>query len=208
MKKYLDSVLDILERAVAQAGSKKELAEQAGISPVTLGRWLNKSRVPNSDELGRIFDLLGVTLQEPSYPKDEFIMVPLLNTVVGAGASLLTDAEIVENCLFRRDFFVNQKIHTSDPVMMLVDGDSMEPFIKKGDTLLIDQKDTTLKDNNIYVVRLDNELMVKRAMRVPKAWRLCSLNPERPHIDIFDNDESNGDLFKVYGRVRWFGRVV
>ena len=92
--------------------------------------------------------------------------------------------------------------------MMLVDGDSMEPFIKKGDTLLIDQKDTTLKDNNIYVVRLDNELMVKRAMRVPKAWRLCSLNPERPHIDIFDNDESNGDLFKVYGRVRWFGRVV
>ena len=52
---------------------------------------------------------------------------------------------------------------------------------------------------------LGEALMVKRLAKIPNGWRLCSENRERRDVDVQGDDL---DTFRVYGRVRWFGRVV
>ena len=84
---------------------------------------------------------------------------------------------------------------------------SMEPLIREGDTILVDEseKGKELRDGHIFVVGLSDALMVKRLAKIPSGWRLCSENKERPDIDVQGDDFNT---FRVYGRVRWFGRVV
>ena len=107
---------------------------------------------------------------------------------------------------FRTDFLTRVHINPDKSVMLLVRGDSMEPLIRDGDTVLVDQSKNLPEDGFIYLVTLDEALMIKRLQRIPNGWRLRSENPDRGYIDIEGDDQLN--MFRVHGRVRWFGRVL
>ena len=49
------------------------------------------------------------------------------------------------------------------------------------------------------------ELLVKRVQRTPRGWLLKSENRDFSDIVVEGPDL---ETFRVYGRVRWFGRVV
>lgn len=52
--------LDNLRKSVKESGkSQKELAADAGITPVTLNRWLQGKREPREEELNRLLAVLG-----------------------------------------------------------------------------------------------------------------------------------------------------
>lgn len=52
--------LDNLRKSVKKSGkSQKELAADAGITPVTLNRWLQGKREPREEELNRLLAVLG-----------------------------------------------------------------------------------------------------------------------------------------------------
>jgi phage repressor protein C with HTH and peptisase S24 domain len=87
---------------------------------------------------------------------------------------------------------------------MDVVGDSMEPTICNGDTLLVDKSDTELKDGHIYVVTLFDELRVKRIAKALKFISLISDNKKYPDVPVYASDM---DQMKVHGRVRWSGRI-
>ena len=106
---------------------------------------------------------------------------------------------------FRRDFLEYEHLLTADLIMMDVMGDSMEPLIREGDTILVDQTDNTPVDGKIYVLRIEDALMVKRMEKIPGGWRVKSDNPERGFYDLRGEEL---DMMHVFGRVRWFGRVV
>jgi phage repressor protein C with HTH and peptisase S24 domain len=88
---------------------------------------------------------------------------------------------------------------------MDVRGDSMEPLLKDGDTLLVDQSDTEIMDGRIYVVTLGDELRVKRIQKGFKGYVLRSENTRYADITIEGDDL---DAFKVHGRVRWVGKML
>lgn len=205
-----ENLLNDIEALASRMGRRADLLKRITDNPDAVKskfyKFLNKQSVPQGDTLVEWLDKLGFTIVPPDEKMDEYIMVPKVSAVAGAGASLQTEGRVTGLYAFRREFFEREKISTKNPAMMLVEGDSMEPFIRQGDTILIDQTENTLRNNEIFVARIDEELMVKRAIKIPRGWRLCSLNPERPDIDILDGDESID--FQVYGRVRWFGRVV
>ena len=142
-------------------------------------------------------------------PPDErlsgFELVPRVKAVAGAGESLVTEDGIAGMYAFRREFL--EKIHVSakDAVMMYVSGDSMTPLICDGDTLLFDSRDTEPREGYIYVCSFGESLMVKRLQQIPGGWQLCSENARYSAIPIQGDDL---DQFRVYGRVRWFGRII
>ena len=69
----------------------------------------------------------------------QFELVPRVRAVAGAGESLETDDHIDGYYAFRDDFFRKNSIHPKKCAMLLVRGDSMEPLIRDGDFILVDQ---------------------------------------------------------------------
>ena len=75
----------------------------------------------------------------------------------------------------------------------------MEPTINSNDTLLINTADTKPVDGNMYVIRQDDLLWVKRVQIQPNGtWLLISDNSAYPPMLISKDELLN---FEVLGRV-------
>ena len=87
-----------------------------------------------------------------------------------------------------------------------VEGDSMAPTLNAGDDILVDLGDSSqrLRDG-IYVLRIDDAVVVKRLALNPTGRRLTvqSDNPAYP-----DWPDCSLDDIKVIGRVIWSGRRI
>lgn len=84
-----------------------------------------------------------------------------------------------------------------------VAGDSMEPTLRNGDDILVDRDAIEIRTGGIYVLRLDDLLMVKRLLRDQRGLVVHSDNPAHPEVVGFDP----GTL-QVIGRVLWCGRKL
>ena len=116
------------------------------------------------------------------------------------------DQTIVEQMPFQ-DRWLRQQLGRSADQMVLVsvEGDSMEPTLEENDLLLIDRQQTEFAREGIYVIRLDDMLMVKRLQRQPKGLiQIISDNFNYPPITLSDDC---GESFGILGKAIWFGRV-
>ena len=189
-----------------------DLAKRAGVPQSTLSMFLSGARSGMQlASVGKIIDAIGAELVLPKEtevmetPLRDYIFVPKVTAVAGAGASFEVDDTTTGLYAFRREFLNREHIHTTNLVMRQVRGDSMEPLIREGDTVLVDQTDTTPEDGKIYVLRIDDALMVKRMEKIPGGWKVKSDNPERGCYDLRGEEL---DSMYIFGRVRWFGRVL
>lgn len=197
--------MEILRNARDKAGNVAKLAEATGVNPVTLGRWFTGERKPTVAEIGKVFDQLGVTLSEPGIDPIEYEIIPKVEAKAGAGSSLITDGAVQGYYAFRRNFLSRVGIHAKQSIMLDVMGDSMQPLIMNGDTILVDRSQTSPQDGKIFLVGFGDELLVKRLQRTPRGWLLVSQNPDYASLPV---EGADLDCFRIYGRVRWFGRVV
>jgi len=86
-----------------------------------------------------------------------------------------------------------------------VSGDSMEPTLYKGDHVLVDLSNKAIAQHGLFVLRLDESLMVKRVQKLfaTGTVRIISDNPK------YDAEEISEDgRLDVIGRVVWIGRNV
>lgn len=84
-----------------------------------------------------------------------------------------------------------------------VAGDSMEPTLYDGDDILVDRDSVAIRSGGIYVLRLDDLLMVKRLLRDERGLVVHSDNPN--HAAIVDFDPAT---LQLIGRVLWCGRKL
>ena len=186
-------------------GNVAEAAKAWGVKNDNLHKWLRGDRSPKLELIGPVLDKLGFSLAKQGCDHDGFDLVPKVAAVAGCGESLETDDSTLGWYAFRKEFFLRLGIRAKSCVLMTARGDSMEPLIKEGDTLLVDESQNEPRDGAIYAVGLAEALMVKRLQKIPAGWNLCSENPTSPPVPV---THENLDQFRVYGRVRWFGRVL
>lgn len=207
---------DILKKQVEEVlarlgGNKAALLRLATADPEAekskFYKFIKGESVPQGDSLIEWLIHMGFRITPPDERLQGYTMIPKVRAVAGAGESLVTSGKVCGYYAFRESFFKREGIHQEKCVLMVVAGDSMEPLIREGDTILVDESEPgkVLRDGYIFVVGLGDALMVKRLVKIPHGWRLCSENKERPDIDVQGDDF---DTFRVYGRVRWFGRVL
>lgn len=196
-----------LKRYAEKIGGKANLMRFLDAKKATLYRALDDSEpsLPAPDVLCEWLDKINAQVSFPGEELDDYVMIPKVKAVAGAGASLETNGDVSGMYAFRNDFLRREHISPKKAVMMMVRGDSMEDLIKDGDTILIDQTDNTPQDGRIFVVGFGDELMVKRLQKIPTGWNVCSENPKYGNFPVEGDDLEN---FRVYGRVRWFGRVI
>ena len=208
-KALILNILDILRRYVStrHGGNQRRAAQDLGIKTMTLNNWLKGKRTPNLDALEPVFEALHLHIVSPGddFSATGYDYVPKHAARAGAGASLETSDEVEGMYAFRKDWLAAQGIYASSAVMLDVTGDSMEPLLREGDTLLIDKRDTEIRDGRIYVVTLGDELRVKRVFHSMNGLILRSENRTYPDVPVAGPDL---ETFRVHGRVRWCGKML
>ncbi len=75
-------------------------------------------------------------------------------------------------------------------------GDSMEPTIRDGDLVVVDQDRRVAVDDQLFVVRTGERLVVKRLRHVADHWNLVGDNPAHLSRSMTADD-------RIVGRVAW-----
>lgn len=144
-------------------------------------------------------------IEKAPQPDVDMIFVPLVEACLSAGSgSLETSADSERRYAFRSDF-LHRKGNPDAMVLMRVSGDSMEPEIKNGDVVLLDQSKQRIMAGRFYAVGFEDAIYIKQIDMLPGKVVLRSLNTTYPPVEL-DVREDLATQFRVVGQVLWVGR--
>lgn len=206
--------------------SNYALSKMTDIADNLLGKY-DKGTLPNVDYAAAIADALDISLEwlisgrgemdrQPGSPAPaparepippEFALVPYLHVEASAGGGAINHAEETEQMLaFRAEWLHRNGISPTHAKALTVLGDSMEPTLSSGDVILVDTRVGDVGQPGIYVIRVDDRLLVKRIQPIfGGALKLISENPVYSPEDI---PADKTDQLSIIGLVRWCGRLM
>ena len=145
----------------------------------------------------------AVGLGQPLPHEDDFGYVPMAETRLSAGDGAFVLSERTGDLFaFRKRWLRRMASSPANLLLMVVNGDSMSATIKDGDCVLLDTGRKHIYDGNIYALRLDDTIVIKR----------LSLRPENKVLIISDNKdeyppyESLAKDIQVLGQIIWIAR--
>jgi phage repressor protein C with HTH and peptisase S24 domain len=207
----------ILERLCAERGEDfAGLSRMLGRNPAYIQQFVRRGvpkRLKEEErrKLARYFSISEALLGGPperDAPANGLVNVKRHPVMVSAGPGAIVTEEIGKP-YFGFDERWLKALTPSEPSklsIVRVEGDSMAPTLNAGDDILVDLGDSVerLRDG-IYVLRIDDALVVKRLALNPTARRVTvqSDNPAYPDWP----DCSLADV-KPIGRVIWSGRRI
>ena len=130
----------------------------------------------------------------------DWLDIPRLGLGASAGPGVLPDEEQpVGQLRFGSRWLKTQGLEPAALSVIAVEGDSMEPTLRDGDEILVDQTPRALKAG-IYVIRMDDVLLVKRI----EPGRVGQVNIISDNPAYGRSERSLTDI-EVIGRVVWKG---
>jgi len=192
----LASVLKVNRSAITQARKKNSIPDKWILQ-------LYKTYGLNPDwvETGS-----GQTFIKKSASGDSlFKNIPKVRARLSAGGgSFEVGSEIEGYYAFRRDWLTT-KGSRNKMVLMDIFGNSMEPEMKDGDTILIDESQKDILAGAIYAVGIDDTIMVKRVEKHPNKLVLLSDNKDYSPIYLQGNELNS---VRIIGKVIWISREL
>ncbi|MDD4884803.1 S24 family peptidase [Sulfuricurvum sp.] len=203
-KKMLDNWL--IEQDL---GTYKELAEYLGVAQNTLDVWKQREKIPEKNILKytQMQSNSKKSMQDKS--KEDSVTITYYPDIQAAGGYGAINGSTETHLIpisknFLTAMFGLTSFNGLDIIRVV--GDSMEPYIPNGETILL-QRTTHAKNNQIVVARIEDEVYVKRLMKDPLGeWiKLTSENQYYPDIDIKKKDMHKVEIIGVVcGRFRPF----
>ena len=122
-------------------------------------------------------------------------------SAAGVGAEVY-DETPVGLLWFRNDWLQSHSIDPERSNIISVRGESMEPTLPDGCSILVDRKRREPHEDRIYVMRTDDGLVVKRVGKDPEGnWQIESDNEDWEAVPWSNATE-------IIGEVRWLGRTL
>lgn len=138
---------------------------------------------------------------------DTYARLPLYDIRAQAGKGALAyDGEPIGFRLFDFNWIKTASRSGIDQLKVIeVSGDSMEPTLYARDHVLVDIATVSLSQPGLFVLRIDDSLMVKRVQKLigTGSIKVISDNPRYETEEIADEAR-----ISVVGRVIWIGRSV
>lgn len=157
------------------------LSRVVGRNPAWMQQYLRRGtpRLLPERERATLSAFFGVdesALGGPAAPS--VIRVPRLAVAASAGPGrFVTTERAVASAGYAADDLARLGIAAGDAAILDVAGDSMLPTLHDGDRILVDRGQRRPGARGaIWVVRIDDELLVKRLVRDGGAWRIVSDN--------------------------------
>lgn len=150
------------------------------------------------------------TWDDPSdLPEGQYVIIPRRRINLSAGnGNLVFEEEEAPGLAFTTQWVRQTGIKPSNAIVVYAKGDSMEPKIHDGDILLVDLAATQVRDGEVYAVRYNQEVRVKRLFcRYDGALILRSDNAAKYPDEIVPPEHQDGHVH-ILGRVIWRGGDV
>lgn len=158
-----------------------EFADKIGEKPSRLTDVLNGKQRPPFDMVEKILESFNVdanwlitgrrnnSIYNESFFSNDFALIPFYDVEISAGFGRDGDDayEPVSYLAYRKDWLKQQRLYVSNLVSTRISGDSMEPTIPDGSTILIDKSRYQPRDGHIYVLRSGSTYWVKRLQIQP-----------------------------------------
>lgn len=196
-----------LEKIAEQTESSTEL-----YFPLTVGaeRRSTRDHSAGRSNVAQVDDSATTFLapeRESEGHQEEFIFVDKAEARPSAGGgSLATSDSSAGRYAFRLDWVLHKTQDANSLRIMEVMGRSMESTLHNGDLCLVNQSDKDLVEDRVYVVRLDDEIYVKRFSRIPGKYLFRGDNRELAYQDIEIDPRDESRSWEVIGRVIWAGK--
>lgn len=177
---------DRLRQSAERIGGPAELSRRAGIPRATLSSYLGGASEPTVSRLVALANAAGVSIEwlatgqhgstserlelprsASQWSEEEeppaWVVIPRLPPAV-ASEQTEPEGSATErvSLAFRTAYLLRRGLQPAALRLVQAEGDSMEPLIRAGDTLLIDTSKHTLEDDAIYCVDVGERLCVKR----------------------------------------------
>jgi len=188
----LASILKVNRSAITQAKKKDsippkwilQLSRKFGLHPDWIEKGIGKKFIRNDEET-------------------MFEKIPKVKARLSAGGgSFEVGAEIEGYYSFQKDWLRKRGV-PGKMVLMDIFGNSMEPELKDGDTVLVDQSQKAILAGAVFAVGIDDTVMVKRLEKHPNKLVLRSDNDA--YFPVFlQGDEI--DTVRIIGKVIWICR--
>jgi len=196
--------------------SQAELASALNINRSAITQARKKNAVPDKWIL-QLFKSFGLNPEwietgsgptfynKPDADSELFTGIPKVKARLSAGGgSFEVGSEIEGYYAFRKDW-LNAKGTIQKMVLMDILGNSMEPEMKDGDTILIDESQKDVLAGAIFAVGVEDTIMVKRLEKHPNKLVLISDNKDYSPIYL-QGSEINS--VRIIGKVIWICREL
>jgi phage repressor protein C with HTH and peptisase S24 domain len=205
-----------LRRIYASTGieSQTELAARLRINRSAITQARRKNSIPGNWllELFRLYGLNPDWLEsgiEPVYihttqtPETEFKHIPKVKARLSAGGGSFEIGSEIKGYYAFQSEWLGTKGNPEKMVLMDIFGNSMEPELKDGDTVLIDESQKDILAGAVYAVGVDDTIMVKRIEKHPNKLVLISDNTDYAPVYLDGGDCAS---VRIIGKVIWVGR--
>ena len=156
-----------------------------------------------ADSTTRVRDLEEQQAYVPTADDGDYVGVSELAGAAGGGA-VVDHERITGRVKFRREWLSRHGLPAAECRVIRVLGESMEPTLVDGCSILVDQASRRRRVGRIFVVRTEDGLVVKRAGKDrTDAWLLVSDNPNKqawPTVPWPDDAP-------LIGEVKWAART-
>ena len=194
----LAAALDLNRSAITQAKKKGVVPDkwllilfsQYGVSP----DWIETGTGP-----------VFLKVKKTGLTQPEYMAIKKVKARLCAGdGSFETDEEVNNRYLFQSEW-LKRKGQPDQMVLMEVFGNSMEPELKSGDTVLVDCSQNSIIPGLIYAVGIDDTIMIKRIEKHPGKLLLRSDNKEYEPMIV---QEAEMNSLRIIGRIIWTCRTL
>jgi phage repressor protein C with HTH and peptisase S24 domain len=194
-----------------------------------VGHYLSGRNDPSPDQLTALARKLGMSLDElllgsdeqeqgpqtipigipilewndpADLPEGAYVFVPRYDVHVSAGNGHTVEAEPLHERpqAFRSEWVKRKRLQHNGLMCVYAKGDSMEPRINDGDSLLVDRNQKTVTDGRVYVLRFGDEVRVKRLFKRPDGGLIIRSDNTASYPDIVVTAEEMQHV-EIIGRV-------
>jgi len=194
----LAQALDLNRSAISQAKRKGEIPDR-WILELFRRYGINPDWIETGEN--------QVFLKNDQTAETEPAFSPVLKVkarLCAGGGSFETEPGAPDRYLFK-SHWLNAKGQPDKMVLMDIFGNSMEPELKDGDTVLVDGSQKDIFAGALYAVGIEDTIMVKRIEKHPGKLVLLSDNTDYPPILLKKSDMNR---VRIIGKVLWVCREL
>ena len=190
----------ILDR-IAKIKEENRFQHKSAALLESLEKLLNRYDQPSKNSNPKIHVLEDNSVITLPHPSARPVAAIEYEAAAGGGRINLDNAPQKGMVWFRRDWLDEHGVDPTQCIIMRVAGESMEPTLVAGCSIMVDRTRAQKKMGYIYVVLTDDGLVVKRLGKNGNMWQLLSDNPAWSKVAWPDNAE-------VVGQVMWTSKWI
>ena len=181
--------------------TRNEMCEALGVKYTTFTDWVKGNSYPRIDKIELMANYFGISKADlvekrDSSPREnkKGLTVNVLGRVA-AGIPIEAITDIVDQEEISEDL-----AKTGEFFGLRIQGNSMEPDIHNGDTVIVKKQDDAESNEIVIALINGNDGVCKRLKKYAESIALVSINPDYEPM-YFNQDEIDNNTVRIIGKV-------